>query len=52
MEKNFNQAVLTLVRQGMDTFEALKKVEESGEFSEEEIAEWWDGLNNRGRRKK
>ena len=47
MNRTFNSAVLELVRNGVDMFEALKRVENSGEFTEKEIQQWFDNFNNR-----
>lgn len=46
MKRTFNRAVFELAQQGEDVLVALKKVEESGEFTEEEIQAWFDGFYN------
>lgn len=51
MKRTFDSAVIELIRQGEDSLKALKKVEDSGEFSEEEIQEWFDKFNGYRARK-
>lgn len=47
MKQTFNSRVAELIRNGMDSLDALKEAENSGEFSEEEIAEWYKKFNER-----
>lgn len=45
MKRTFNQAVKEQMGKGVEVFVAIKTVEESGEFTEEEIQGWWDRFN-------
>ena len=43
--KSFRRTVIELIRKGESPLNALKKVEDNGEFKEEEIQEWFDKFN-------
>lgn len=43
--KSFRRAVIELIRKGESPLNALKRVEDSGEFEEEDIQEWFDKFN-------
>lgn len=45
LKKTFNDAVSEQIRKGVDALEALKIVENSGEFNEREIQQWYDSFN-------
>lgn len=47
MKRTVHVTLKELMQDGIEMFEALRKIEDSGEFSENEIQQWFDNFHNK-----